>query len=428
MRDLFTLVIPTYNRSQCLGRLLRYLEANEAKFRIRILDSSRDPERCDNQRLVKARSLSCEYVEFDQTMHPFDKFRAGVAGVTTPFCCLCADDDVLLPDGLMASVRFLEANPDYAVAHGYYFQFMVDHAELRLSTITYYTPSYDEADPIARVHALMRHYQALTYGVYRTDVLQRVFATVTPVTSLLARELLSSALAAVEGRVARLPMLYHGRNLGPSSGHVNWHPLEWLIRDPKGLFGEYSSYRELLAGAIQGHPGESRSREEIERLLDLIHMQYLIRHAPDETFDFIVSESLAGKDADAIFSTHAVGVALWQAAEEYAPLGKLKRRPPSSSGRLPAIAYSAWPVRLARAVDRISPRFGFRLRETGRQLLNIKRPVSDNDMITTEPRNVRSPVREYRIAPAFINPPARFGVSIGENDIARLIATLDAYH
>jgi glycosyltransferase domain-containing protein len=425
MRDLFTLVIPTYNRSQCLGRLVRYLETNEAKFRIRVLDSSRDLERRENQRIVKASSLSYEYVEFDQATHPFDKFRAGVMGATTPFCCLCADDDVLLPDGLVASVRFLEANPDYAVAHGYYFQFTVDDAELRLSTINYYTPSYDEADPIARVHALMRHYQALTYGVYRTDVLQRVFTTVTPVTSLLARELLSSALAAVEGRVARLPMLYHGRNLGPSSGHVNWHPLEWLIRDPKGLFREYTGYRELLANAVQSRPGETRSREEIERLLDLIHMQYLVRHAPDETFDFIVRESLVGRSADAIFATHAVGVALWQAAEEYAPLGELKRRPPTSPGRLPSIAYAAWPVRLARAVDRISPRLGLRLRETGKRIFNIKPPMPD--MTEGQPRNVRSPVRAYEILPAFSNPPTRFGVNIGENDVTRLIATLDAY-
>lgn len=427
MHDLFTLVIPTYNRPQCLGRLLRYLEANKAEFRIRILDSSRDSERRENRRVVKGSSLNCEYVEFDQVTHPFDKFRAGVEGVTTPLCCLCADDDVLLPDGLAASVRFLEANPDYAVAHGYYFQFMIDRAELRLSTITYYTPSYDEADPIARVHALMRHYQALTYGVYRTDVLQRVFTTVKPVTSLLARELLSGALAAVEGRVARLPMLYHGRNLGPSTGHVNWHPLEWLIRDPGALFREYTIYRELLAGAVQSRPGETRSREEIERLLDLIHMQYLIRHAPDETFDFIVRETLAGKGADAIFSTPVVGIALWQAAEEYAPLRELKRRMPTSPGRLSAIAHAAWPVRMARAADRISPRLGSRLRETGRRLLNTKPLASDNDTITAQPRNVRSPVRGYKIAPAFINPPARFGVSIGENDIARLITTLDTY-
>ena len=427
MRDLFTLVIPTYNRPECLGRLLRYLEAGGVEFRIRVLDSSRGPERRENQRIAKASSLNYEYVEFDEKTHPFDKFRAGVAGVTTPFCCLCADDDILLPDGLIASVRFLEANPDYAVAHGYYFQFMVDHSELRLTTITYYTPSYDEADPIARVHALMRHYQALTYGVYRTDVLQRIFAAVIPVTSLLARELLSSALATVEGRVARLPLLYHGRNLGPSSGHVNWHPLEWLIRDPKGLFGEYASYRALLAGAIQCRPDETRSKEEIERLLDLIHMQYLIRHAPDETFDFIVRESLDGKDAEAIFSTHAVGVALWQAAEEYAPLGKLMRRPPNSPGRLPAIAYSAWPVRLVHAVDRISPRIGFQLRQTGKRIFNLKTSALDNDVITTEPRSIRSAVRNYQLAPAFISPPARFGVSIGESDIARLIATLDAY-
>ena len=259
----YTLIIPTFNRDDSLSRLLKYLEAQNFPYPIHVLDSSVEEIRETNRELIESVQLECRQVVFSEDTHPFDKFRDGVAEVETELCGLCADDDVILVDGLRESIEFLLANPDYSVAHGYYFQFLYEPKEIFVSTITYYTPSYTNDEPLERLQALMRHYQALTYGTYRSEVLLKVFDNVRPVTSILGRELLSSALAAVYGKVARLPNLFYGRSLGPSASYSCWHPLEWVINDPTDLFSSYKLYRDILLSQTltsRGQHNGSRKR------------------------------------------------------------------------------------------------------------------------------------------------------------------------
>ena len=56
-------------------------------------------------------NLKLEYAEFPSETHPFDKFREGVHKVTTEFCALCADDDLVLLDGVQRCLDALRSNP-----------------------------------------------------------------------------------------------------------------------------------------------------------------------------------------------------------------------------------------------------------------------------------------------------------------------------
>ena len=94
----FTLVIPTYNRPKQLQALLTYLAAQQPRCRILILDSSQPEQRHANRRIAELTNFKLEYVEFPSETHPFDKFREGLHKVTTEFCALCADDDLVLLD------------------------------------------------------------------------------------------------------------------------------------------------------------------------------------------------------------------------------------------------------------------------------------------------------------------------------------------
>jgi glycosyltransferase domain-containing protein len=95
MQD-FTLVIPTYNRPKLLEALLTYLGAQPQRCRVLVLDSSQPQPRAANRKIVELANLKLDYAEFPSEMHPFDKFREGVHKVTTEFCALCADDDLVL--------------------------------------------------------------------------------------------------------------------------------------------------------------------------------------------------------------------------------------------------------------------------------------------------------------------------------------------
>jgi glycosyltransferase domain-containing protein len=111
-------------------------------------------------------------------MHPFDKFREGVHNVTTQFCALCADDDLVLLDGVDQCLEALRCNPRASVAQGYSFSFFCQHnGDMDLRHILYFSSTIDDAAPLARLAKLFSRYQAATYGSYRTPVLQQIFDT-----------------------------------------------------------------------------------------------------------------------------------------------------------------------------------------------------------------------------------------------------------
>ena len=250
MQD-FTLVIPTYNRPKLLEALLTYLSAQPQRCHVLVLDSSQPQPRAANRKIVELAELKLDYAEFPSEMHPFDKFREGVHKVATEFCALCADDDLVLLDGVQRCLEALRSNPLASVAQGYSFSFLCrQDGDMELGDVLYFTSTIDDATPLARLAKLFARYQAATYGNYRTPVLQRIFDTLKPMRSILARELLGTALAAIEGQMLRVACFSHGRSMDTSETYEHWHPLEWFAKDSQGLFSEYHSYRELMAEAV----------------------------------------------------------------------------------------------------------------------------------------------------------------------------------
>jgi glycosyltransferase domain-containing protein len=314
MRD-FTLIIPTYNRPLLLSSALAYLQAESADCRILIADSSREEARRSNRALAARHTLDLDYVEFPVETHPFDKFREAVHMAKTPFCALCADDDLVILDGVRHCLDALRQNPKAAVAQGYSFSFQCQpDGSMELGAILYFTPTIDDITPLARLARLFDLYQAATYGNYRTPVLQKIFRTLRPMKSILARELLGSALAGVEGAMIRVPHFSHGRSMNPSESYEHWHPLEWFINNSQSLFEEYHLYRELILERVLQRSDNNCEENTVRRILDLIHLRYFAKHAPDGALDFIIEQKLAGKPFAEYWQRHEIQLPLWEAA------------------------------------------------------------------------------------------------------------------
>src|SRR5258706_8484819 len=92
----YTLLIPTFNRPDLLGRLLTYLSRQSARFRLFVLDSSSDADKAKNAETVSSVKLPIRHLQYDSGISPFDKFRIGTYTVETQFVSLCADDDVVV--------------------------------------------------------------------------------------------------------------------------------------------------------------------------------------------------------------------------------------------------------------------------------------------------------------------------------------------
>jgi glycosyltransferase domain-containing protein len=314
MQD-FTLVIPTYNRPKQLEALLTYLGTQQPQCHVLILDSSQPKLRQANRKIAERANLKLKYSEFPSETHPFDKFREGLHKVTTEFCALCADDDLVVLDGVQRCLEALRSNPTASVAQGYSFSFLCrQDGDIDLGNILYFTPTIDDANPLARLAKLFARYQAATYGNYRTPVLQRIFDTLKPMRSILARELLGTALAAIEGHMIRVLCFSHGRSMDASESYEHWHPLEWFAKEPQGLFSEYRLYRELMAHAVLGRPDNTHDAAAVRRILDLIHLRYMVRHAPDGALAFIADQKMSGVPFDEYWPRPEIHQPLYETA------------------------------------------------------------------------------------------------------------------
>jgi glycosyltransferase domain-containing protein len=318
--DDFTLLIPTYDRPRQLAALLGYLEVQKAGCRVSVLDSSPPGSRALNRALIARSRLNIAHAEFSTETRPFDKFRAGIDKVTTPFCALCADDDLIVVEGVSRCLDALRKDPQASVAQGYSFVFTYEPDEsITLGNIVYFTPTISDAAPLARLAQLFRQYQAATYGNYRTPVLQRIFSALRPMEYVLASELLGTALAAVEGHMIRLPCLSYGRSSSESESYEHWHPLEWFAKDPQSLFAAYHAYRDVLADAVSRRPDNAHSPEDVRRILDLIHLEYFVQHAPNDAVEFIIKQRIAGTPFSSYWSRPEIHMPLHRAAGVDAP-------------------------------------------------------------------------------------------------------------
>lgn len=292
---LYTLVIPTYNRPALLQRLLEYLARQQWKFPVLVLDSS-GPEALAKNREAASLAPHVRHVTFDSSTDPYAKMRDGMAMVETPYCSLCADDDLVVPAAIERCVRALERDPQAAVAHGYYFNFK-ETSVFELSYVVYRGPSIEDETPLARLRRLFAKYEAVIYGVYRTPVARRMFRDVQTLDTVLARELITGAITALAGKCLRLPAFYYGRNTDESMSYSEWHPHQILAQQPERLFTTYPAYRERVLEAL--HEFDPQAPEPASgHVVDLIMLRYL--DAPPEILDFIVDLKLQGKQPEQI--------------------------------------------------------------------------------------------------------------------------------
>jgi len=278
----YTLIIPTYNRPDHLRALIGYYESCKAEFPIMVLDSSRGQARARNMQSVMDSPLNIHHKEYDENLNVNVKLNDGVNCVETEFCSMCADDDIALTPAIGSCIEFLQNNNDYLVAQGYYFTYSRTNAEnISIHSISYFTPSLADDDPLARLSEFIRRYQPLFYGVYRTSALKSVFPSIQRVHGYMFQEALPGCLTIVAGKAARLKLFYYGQNCASGSAdpgaqeNRTGHPLKWFIKSPEEMFKRYVEYRDILISALQATGKTTYADSELRRKVDLIHGGYL---------------------------------------------------------------------------------------------------------------------------------------------------------
>jgi len=276
-----------------LRSLLGYLAARRFEYPIRILDSSFAEALARNREAISQTVLDVTHQVYDAATAVVVKFADGTQSVETPYCSFCADDDILFTSYLNPLLDLLDANPDLAAAHGYYINFKPGDV-FDISDIVYWAPSIVADDPLKRIVEQMGNYQAIFYAIHRTSVMRSVFSELHRVKSLLAQEMLSSSLSLIAGGVYRAPFFYMARNTDPSIATEGWHPHQYLATKPESLFREYQAYRAVVIEHLlaDAHCRALYPADQMERILDVVHLKYLTPMISPPVLDYILAESL----------------------------------------------------------------------------------------------------------------------------------------
>lgn len=395
LAEKFTLIVPTYNRPADLLRLLTYLAGLRVDFPVLVLDSSGPETQQVNREAAGRSGLTVRYETFDGAVSPWEKFWRGSEMVSTPYCSLCADDDLVLPSSLGPIVRYLEEHPDFSVAHGWYFTYY-NNAHIGITSSVYRGASLDQDDPVERLLALFRNYEAVTYGVYRTPVMRAVLQDVQGLDSLLGRELLGGALAVAMGKSARLPIFYYGRSLAPSQTYQHWHPLDFLISAPDGLYRDYAAYRELLKNILNSIGYDKYPDSELLTLIDLIHFRYLSDYVKPRVMDYLTEQVMARKSKPEIMQ------GMWSVLAQE-----------SNQSLVRALSGS---MLLRKIRDRFFPRF---------RLHHFRRRLVPAEQRKVQSRTAAGVSREYLFYKEFLE--SFTGAGSLEQEIANIVAALDNY-
>jgi glycosyltransferase domain-containing protein len=292
-RSRYTLLIPTYNRSDHLRRLLGYLAARRFEFPVRVLDSSSGDALAQNREMVGPGGLDIVHEVYDSAIPIHKKVELAIASVESTYCSLCADDDVLFTDELSGLLDILDANPELVVAHGYYVNFRPGE-NFDIWYTDYSAPSIVTDDALKRLVEQMSDYQAIFYGVHRTSTMKSIRLPLDRVESLWAKELLTSSLALIEGGMYRVPRYYMARNTNPSIATQGWHPHQFFAIEPAELFREYADYRAV---ALERLADDLRCRaryrpEQIRRVFDLVHLKYLAPMLSPGVMNYLIRQSM----------------------------------------------------------------------------------------------------------------------------------------
>src|SRR5262245_2000490 len=314
MRDL-TLIVPTCNRAASLAALMRYLETEKADCRVLVLDSSASETMAVNRARVASSGLDVEFAEFTDT-DPNEKLRQAIHKISTSFCAICADGDLVILDGVQRCLDALRGNTLASGAQGYSFSFAPRPDDsLALNNLSCFS-SIDEESPLGRLAQLFDEDQLLpSGGTFRTMALQRICNGFQLNATSFLRDLLWTGLTVIEGKVMRLPSFCYGRRLSLSAAAEGYHPLEWFCQDPDGLFAEYLNYRKLMAAAVLRRADNKQQSNDVDAILDLIHLRYLVKHSPDVVLGLIAEQQMAGVDFAECWPRHRIHLPICNTAD-----------------------------------------------------------------------------------------------------------------
>jgi glycosyltransferase domain-containing protein len=172
------LVIPTFNRSFKLARVLDFYASYERDFKIVVLDGSDDAHhQAVNQSAVDRHRAFAERISLPQERNVIERLLKFMESIDEDVLAIGNDEDVFFPQFLKLAFAHLRANPDYAAATGKYVTTarpLFGFRRISFWSDTFVGIDIDQDDPALRMICFQRFNSAgvppIFWSVRRKDV------------------------------------------------------------------------------------------------------------------------------------------------------------------------------------------------------------------------------------------------------------------
>lgn len=257
--DCFALLIPTYQGTPFLRRLLDFLEAEQYPGHIVLSDNSGGEHRtfvesCQARYAQLWLDVQC----YDFDIGFLDKLARTLERIEARNVMLCGQDDYVVAPALEKLLDVIEADSGLACVRGRVARFLLrpdrqDAAQpsARVHLNNYPMLPYEDPDPVQRVLAHIQAYTSTLYSLHRRAQLLECFRYTDAATrNVIFWQYLSSCVTVALGRVACLDELFMARQIHARSWSATARDSEhWplLVTSPS-----YSAYYQAFRRALIG--------------------------------------------------------------------------------------------------------------------------------------------------------------------------------
>jgi glycosyltransferase domain-containing protein len=294
LENYLTVIVPTRNRHALCASLIEYLRRCGVECAIIVADSSDTDQASRNEDFCRGRAA--DYRRYAPEVPFYDKVLDVLNGVTSAFVVMLPDDDIPVPRALRQCVTLLRQNDDIVAAWGYVVDYAMHGEQFDIFRVRWSAPGLNEQSPFERVYHLVRRYQPFFWAVFRTGALTRSISEARFASRIVFQELTTTLTAALQGKIARLPIVYSLRGAEVCSyERAKVEPLFAFLENAATFFREYTDYRDNLVRFVQTKLEDAEKQLKnctVEQFFDLVHGIGLAREIDAGVLNYTVQRAL----------------------------------------------------------------------------------------------------------------------------------------
>ena len=206
-----TIIIPSHDRHHLLQRAISYYA--ELNFLVVIVDSSELFLEIDLPQNIK-------YVHLPGSLFS-NKIHHGLSITTSPYACLCADDDFFSKSGLLAGKNFLQKHSDYASVQGNYIHFNPSNPEDLYNALYKKINGYKNDLEMAEQRVMETYKVPHIYALHRTNVLKSALNISIDIPNVTVVEKTIGLVTMCYGKHKVLPIFWSARDSERYTNYTN---------------------------------------------------------------------------------------------------------------------------------------------------------------------------------------------------------------